>query len=127
MWNISELVIAFLLSSVTTLLVTPFIIKLAIKLGAIDKPDQRKIHNGIKPSMGGLAIVIGVFVGYLYLMPDHAHMNAIIIWACIMVLTCVLDDIFALKAIYKLICLISVVVVVVSLCVFIDIVSITFL
>src|SRR5699024_11874251 len=79
MWNISELVIAFLLSSVTTLLVTPFIIKLAIKLGAIDKPDQRKIHNGIKPSMGGLAIVIGVFVGYLYLMPDHAHMNAIII------------------------------------------------
>src|SRR5690625_92945 len=114
MWNISELVIAFLLSSVTTLLVTPFIIKLAIKLGAIDKPDQRKIHNGIKPSMGGLAIVIGVFVGYLYLMPDHAHMNAIIIGACIMVLTGVLDDIFALKAIYKLIGQISAALVVVS-------------
>lgn len=102
MWNVSELMIAFFISAITTLLVTPLIIRFAKKVNAMDRPDgKRKIHNGIKPSMGGLAIFIGVIVGFLYVQPMHPQMNAIIIGACIMIITGMLDDIFEIRPIYK--------------------------
>jgi UDP-GlcNAc:undecaprenyl-phosphate GlcNAc-1-phosphate transferase len=104
MWNITELVIAFLISATTALLITPLISKLAVKLKAVDKPDnKRKNHNGIKPSMGGLAIFIGAAAGFIYLQPASPEMNAIILGALIMLITGMLDDIFELRAFYKLI------------------------
>ncbi|MEC5423488.1 MraY family glycosyltransferase [Virgibacillus sp. C22-A2] len=104
MWNISELVIAFLISCTASLLVTPIIIKLALKIKVVDKPDNnRKMHNGTKPSMGGLAIFIGVAAGFIYLQPVHDQLNAIIIGACIMLITGFLDDLFEIRALYKLI------------------------
>ncbi|HLR69338.1 glycosyltransferase family 4 protein [Virgibacillus alimentarius] len=102
MWNISELVIAFIISCATTLLVTPVIIKLAKKWNVVDKPNNRKMHKDLKPSMGGLAIFIGVVAGFLYLQPMHPQLNAIVLGACIMLITGMLDDIFEFKAIYKL-------------------------
>jgi UDP-GlcNAc:undecaprenyl-phosphate GlcNAc-1-phosphate transferase len=104
MWNVTELVIAFLISAITALVITPLVSRLAVKLGAVDKPDhKRKSHNGIKPSMGGLAIFIGAAAGFIYLQPASPEMNAIILGALIMLITGILDDIFELKAIYKLI------------------------
>lgn len=114
MWNISELVIAFIVSAVTTLLVTPIIIWLANKFDVVAKPDSRRIHHGIKPSMGGLAIFIGVAAGFIYLQPMHEQLNAIIIGACIMIITGVIDDIFEIRALYKLFGQISAAIVVVS-------------
>jgi len=102
MWNVSELVMAFIISSITTLLVTPIIIKVAVYFDAVDRPNQRKIHNGIKPSMGGLAIFFGAAAGFIYLMPSHEHMTAIVIGAFIMLLTGIFDDIFEIRALYKL-------------------------
>ncbi|SHF75597.1 glycosyltransferase family 4 protein [Ornithinibacillus halophilus] len=115
MWNISELVVAFILSATTALLVTPIISRLAIKFNAVDKPDtNRKSHNGIKPSLGGLSIFIGAAVGFIYLQPVNVHMTAITIGALIMIITGMLDDIFDLKPLYKLAGQISAAVVVVS-------------
>ncbi|WP_373893891.1 glycosyltransferase family 4 protein [Virgibacillus sp. CBA3643] len=103
MWNISELIIAFVISCVTALLVTPLISKLAKKLNVVDKPDNnRKSHKGARPSMGGLAIFIGAAAGFMYLEPVDEQMNAIVIGACIMVITGLLDDMFEIRALYKL-------------------------
>lgn len=103
MYNIVELVIAFLISAVTSLLVTPLIKRLANKLKAIDEPDnKRKTHDCVRASLGGLSIFIGATAGFLYLQPVHPQMNAIILGACIMLITGMLDDIFDLKPIYKL-------------------------
>src|SRR5690625_4935218 len=60
------------------------------------------MHHAPKPSMGGLAIFIGVAAGFIYLQPVHAQLNAVIIGACVMMITGILDDIFESKAIYKL-------------------------
>src|SRR5690625_7052491 len=99
MWNSSELIIAFLIASGTSLLITPLIVKLAIKINAVDKPDHnRKMHKGAKPSMGGLAIFIGVAAGFIYLQPVHKHLNAIIIGACIMLITGYIIDFFEIRA-----------------------------
>src|SRR5699024_4749217 len=115
MWNIAELFIAFMISCATSLMITPVIIKLALKLDIVDRPDrQRKTHNGTKPSMGGLAIFIGVAAGFMYLQPMHEHMHAIIIGALIMIITGLFDDMFDLKPLYKLIGQIAAALVVVS-------------
>lgn len=103
MFNIAELLTAFIISALTALLVTPLIKKIAFKINAIDKPDnQRKNHDGIKASLGGLAIFAGAFAGFLYLQPEHPQMTAIVIGAFIMILTGLLDDIIDLKPIHKL-------------------------
>lgn len=44
---------------------TPYVKKLAFRLGAVDKPDARKVHHVIMPRLGGLAIYIGFMVAVL--------------------------------------------------------------
>ncbi|GGM32262.1 undecaprenyl-phosphate alpha-N-acetylglucosaminyl 1-phosphate transferase [Paraliobacillus quinghaiensis] len=102
MYNIMELVTGFLLSAITAIVITPLIKKLAIKLGATDRPDYRKKHTEEMPRLGGLAIVVGVAVGLTYLQPQHPHMLEIIIGGLIIVVVGVLDDFITLKPIYKL-------------------------
>lgn len=49
---------AILLALGLALLVTPLVRKWAFKCGALDRPDPRKVHKGIMPRMGGMAIYI---------------------------------------------------------------------
>ncbi|MFC4025035.1 glycosyltransferase family 4 protein [Oceanobacillus longus] len=115
MWNISELLIAFLISCGTALLVTPLIIKLSFKFNIVDKPDNnRKMHKQAKPSMGGLAIFIGAAAGFIYLQPVSPEMNAIILGALIILITGLIDDMFEIRALYKLFGQIAAAIVVVS-------------
>ena len=127
LFDIVELVIAFIISCLTTLLVTPLIIRLAYKLNAVDQPNNRKIHNGSKPTLGGLAIFIGVVAGFIYLQPVHEQMMAIIIGACIMIITGIIDDLFDLRPIYKLFGQIAAASVVVSSGLIIDKLTIPFI
>ncbi|MBP2076157.1 MraY family glycosyltransferase [Oceanobacillus polygoni] len=127
MWNTSELLIAFLISCGTALLVTPLIIKLSFKFNIVDKPDNnRKMHKGAKPSMGGLGIFIGAAAGFWYLQPVSPEMNAIILGAFIMLITGIIDDIFEIRAAYKLCGQIAAAVVVVSSGLIIDKVTLPF-
>lgn len=102
-FSVLDLFIAFVISASIALFVTPFIRKIAILINVTDQPDgKRKTHEGVKASLGGLAIFIGSAGGYLYLQPDVPEMPAILIGGFIMVITGILDDIFDLKPIYKL-------------------------
>ena len=55
----------FLLALATTYLLTPWVRRLAIRAGALDIPDARRVHTEPIPRWGGLAIYIGVAVGML--------------------------------------------------------------
>lgn len=58
--------IAIFLSSLFLVLVlTPVIAKLAESLGAIDRPDHRKIHARPTPRLGGLAVYFAVWLPIL--------------------------------------------------------------
>jgi UDP-GlcNAc:undecaprenyl-phosphate GlcNAc-1-phosphate transferase len=50
----------FVLAATLSIIVTPWIMKLAGKIGAIDKPDERKIHARPMPRLGGVGIFISV-------------------------------------------------------------------
>lgn len=81
-----------------SLIITPLVKKLAIKIGAIDKPNQRKVHKKLMPRLGGLAIYISFMVGVLVFLPDLPNDLPILIGATIIILIGVLDDLFTLSA-----------------------------
>lgn len=50
MWG--DIAIAFLLAFITSFVITPYTIRLARKVGAVDRPkDERKIHKKLMPRL----------------------------------------------------------------------------
>ena len=45
---------AFALALIITFALTPLVKRFAVAVGAIDKPDARKVHHGAIPRLGGL-------------------------------------------------------------------------
>lgn len=67
MWG--DIAIAFMLAFITTFVITPYTIKLAKKLGAVDTPkDERRVNKTTMPRLGGLAIIAGFIVSIIYLL-----------------------------------------------------------
>lgn len=95
--------VAFAAAFLTSILITPLVIKLAHKIGAVDKPNARKVHAKIMPRLGGLAIFIGVIVGYFTGGLHNEKITGITVGALIIVLVGVLDDKYELSAKYKLV------------------------
>ncbi|UFT98895.1 undecaprenyl/decaprenyl-phosphate alpha-N-acetylglucosaminyl 1-phosphate transferase [Radiobacillus kanasensis] len=102
MYHIPELVVAFCISLLSTLILVYPIKKLAMKIGAIDHPNYRKVHTKATPRLGGLAIFLGVVIGLLYIRPEHPQLLEIVLGAFIIVITGLLDDKYQLKPILKL-------------------------
>ena len=47
-----------------TFVLTPVVIRLSWRIGAVDRPDPRRIHSRPTPRLGGAAIVGGFLVGF---------------------------------------------------------------
>jgi len=94
---------AFLLAGVLTMLLVPLTIRLARRLGAIDLPNERSLHDVPTPKLGGLAVLVGVLVAGLIWLPDDTESHAILIGAVFVALFGVLDDVFELGPVPKLV------------------------
>lgn len=94
----SQIIYAVLASFITVLAVTPLVIKLAIKIGATDKPNARKVHQKVMPRLGGLAIFIGVVVGCFVSGLYEQRILSISVGAVIIVAIGILDDMYELSA-----------------------------
>ncbi len=81
----------------------PFVKKIAEHVGAMDIPNERKVHTKPMPRLGGLAIYFGFLLGYMLFGEHSLIMNAILIGSFIIVLTGVIDDIKPLTAATKFI------------------------
>ncbi|WP_087973593.1 glycosyltransferase family 4 protein [Oceanobacillus rekensis] len=102
MFNYVDLFIAFLIALISSWLITYPVKKFAIKVGAMDKPEGRKIHITETPRLGGLAIFVGALLGMLYLQPLHEHLPEILIGSIVIILTGAIDDRFTIKPYLKL-------------------------
>lgn len=101
--NSIDLIIAFGISLLSTLVLVYPIKKLAVKWNIIDLPNYRKVHKKPTPRLGGMAIFLGTCIGLIYLRPSHEYFPEIAIGAFIIVLTGFLDDKFQIKPTLKLI------------------------
>lgn len=106
MWG--DIAIAFLLAFITAYVITPYTIRFAKKIGALDLPkSKRKIHDRPMPRLGGLAVIAGFLVSTIYLLivmslegtlnlfgPDNYYIKLIgfFIGLLIIAIFCFFDD-----------------------------------
>lgn len=69
-----DIILSVAVSFVVCLLLTPFLIKLFVRLRMIDEGGGRKIHKGIVPTMGGTGVFIAI-MSTLAIMWDNVEMN----------------------------------------------------
>ncbi len=75
-----------------TIFVIFLIRPLAVRVGLVDVPTGRKVHSGVIPLIGGIAILFGLVIGLLTLDISLVHYRALLASAVIMVFVGVLDD-----------------------------------
>ena len=81
-----------LLAVLISLILVPFVAKLAIKIGAVDKPNERKVHTKIMPRMGGLAIYLSFFA-VLFLSHEMTMQHiGLLTGGTVLVLVGIIDD-----------------------------------
>lgn len=104
-------IIGFVVSLVLALLLTPLVKKFAVKVGAVDVPNARKVHTRIMPRLGGLGIYLAFVIALIAVLPflpnsllprDANFMKAFLIGGSMIVLIGALDDRFQLSAKSKL-------------------------
>ncbi len=86
-----------------SLCITPVIKMIAKHVGAMDIPNERKVHKVPMPRLGGLSIFFGFLLGYMLFGEQSIVMNSILIASFVVILIGVFDDIKPLKASVKFI------------------------
>lgn len=112
------MILIYILGGVLSLLLatglTPLVKKFAVKVGAVDVPNARKVHTRIMPRMGGLAIYAAfvlTLLGFMLVAPDTLFgstrsaslVKSLLAGGTIIVLIGALDDRFELSAKVKLV------------------------
>ena len=116
MWG--DIAIAFLLAFIVAFMTTPYTIKIAHKIGAVDVPkDERRMHKKAMPKFGGPAVILGFLVSVIYLLIVMSMENTINLFGSesygmkllgmflgivVLSITCIIDDIKTIRPIVKL-------------------------
>lgn len=117
MWG--DIAIAFLLAFIVSFMATPYSMKLAHKIGAVDIPkDDRRMHQNSMPKLGGVAVIAGFLLSIIYLLIVSSIEKSIDLFGTemyikklvglflgllIITITGILDDVKTLKPYQKLI------------------------
>jgi len=94
---ISKIIFMIIIPFTFVALIMPFISKIAVKIGAVDMPRERHIHEVPTPRLGGLGVFFGFLLGYMLFSNPSAQMNSILIGSFIIILTGIVDDIVELE------------------------------
>ena len=100
--NSLDALFAFLLAGLVALLLVPLTDRLARRIGAIDFPNARSLHEAPTPSLGGLAILAGVLAAGLIFLPWDGETRAILAGAILIAAVGFLDDVDRANAAAKL-------------------------
>ncbi len=93
-----EFFISFGAAFVVTIFLTPLVRRLAIRINAVDVPEEKKVHESPTPTLGGIAIFSGVIAGFLvyFAISDYkisADIIGIMIGALVILICGIIDDI----------------------------------
>ena len=86
------LILPLIVSLVISMAVIPVMVRLAPRLGMIDKPDPRKVHAIPIPRVGGVGIVLGALLPVMLLLPFDPSLKAYIFGALVLFGFGVMDD-----------------------------------
>ncbi len=93
---------AFILAFLLTSMATPFVKKIAFKIGAVAYPNERTMHKEPKAVAGGLAIYFGFIVTVLLFVPSIGYeqmtqFSGLVVGATLITVVGLLDDIYSLS------------------------------
>jgi len=100
-----------LFAAATSALLTPIMIVIASKTGIVDAPGGRKIHDRVIPLLGGAAIIISFISALLANMILDARDIALIAGGTVVAIVGLIDDWKSIRARYKLVIQIIVVII----------------
>ena len=98
-----QYVVPFVIALVVSYALTPSVKKLAIKIGAVDRPNARKVHTHVIPRLGGLAIYIGFMAAVLFCVPLQHELVGMLLGCTAIVAVGIWDDICNIPAKVKLV------------------------
>ncbi|MQA76318.1 MAG: undecaprenyl/decaprenyl-phosphate alpha-N-acetylglucosaminyl 1-phosphate transferase [Solirubrobacterales bacterium] len=94
--------IAFILAALLAWMLVPVAERIAWRIGAVDQPNERSLHETPTPKLGGLAIFVAVVVATVLFLPWAQQTQALLVGALVITIVGVLDDVFDLPALVKL-------------------------
>lgn len=100
---IGQYVLGFGMAFAASFLFTPWVRRLAIKIGAIDKPTKRKVHTKPVPRLGGVAIAVAFLIPFLLLVDLDRRFIGLLAGFIILLGLGVADDVKRLRARHKLV------------------------
>lgn len=95
-------ILAFIAAVAVAYFATPHVKEFAIKAGAMDTPDERKVHIKPIPRMGGLAIYFGIIAAVFISMKINHQILGILLGGTVMLAVGIVDDLKQLSAKIKL-------------------------
>ena len=98
-----EYFVPFLIALIVAYVLTPGVKKLAIKVGAVDKPNARKVHTHAIPRLGGLAIYVGFMAAVLFCVPVRHELLGLLLGCTAIVALGIWDAICNIPAKVKLV------------------------
>ena len=126
-----------IISIISSVILTPLVIKFAKKFGYVDIPkDNRRVHEKPMPRIGGIAIVLSMFIGlFIYYIftrniPSISLNNKFtgyILGAIVIFAMGILDDMYNLRARYKFVFQLIAAIIVCSFGIVIDTAKIPFI
>lgn len=93
---------AFLAAVAVAALLTPFVARLAVRVGAVDEPRDRGLAARRTPLLGGLAILASVLVAALIWLPADRETTGILLGAVLIAFVGGVDDVHELSPAVKL-------------------------
>jgi len=92
---------AFLVALAVAALLTPFVARLAVRVGAVDEPRDRGLAARSTPLLGGLAILAGVLAAALIWLPLDQQTTGILLGALAIAALGAADDVHELSPAVK--------------------------
>ena len=85
--NLTSLLLMTFIPFVFVALIIPIIKKIAEHVGAMDIPNERKVHKKPMPRLGGLGIYAGFLLGYMIFGEQTPTMNSVLIGSFVLIIT----------------------------------------
>jgi UDP-GlcNAc:undecaprenyl-phosphate GlcNAc-1-phosphate transferase len=95
-------IVAFTIALAVAYFATPRVKDFAIKVGALDAPDDRKVHTKPIPRMGGLAIYAAFVLAVLASMYVSREVMGLLVGGTVILIVGIIDDLKPLPARVKL-------------------------
>ncbi|MET2950703.1 UDP-N-acetylglucosamine--undecaprenyl-phosphate N-acetylglucosaminephosphotransferase [Vibrio owensii] len=66
--------------------------KVAKRVGLVDKPNARKVHQGVVPLVGGISVYLTLLVSFIFFLPMNDNLALYLVCSAILIVLGALDD-----------------------------------